>query len=87
MEIGLRPDGTFNCRSPFAWAKISRSPISIPRVKISALCNWWSRDSYKEYIDLVGKQVTATGTLFGEHTGHHHTPVLLTVRQLAEAKR
>jgi hypothetical protein len=28
---------------------------------------------------LQGKRVVATGTLFGSHTGHHHTPVLLTV--------
>jgi len=29
--------------------------------------------------DLLGKRVVATGTLFGAHTEHHHTPVLLTV--------
>jgi hypothetical protein len=29
--------------------------------------------------DLLGKRVVATGTLLGAHTGHHHTPVLLTV--------
>ena len=31
---------------------------------------------------LLGKRVVATGTLFGAHTGHHHTPVLLTVTYL-----
>jgi hypothetical protein len=31
---------------------------------------------------LRGKRVVATGTLFGAHTGHHHTPVLLTVTYL-----
>jgi hypothetical protein len=40
------------------------------------------RDQYKRSIALVGKKVAATGTLFGRHTGHHHTPVLLTVRSV-----
>jgi len=33
---------------------------------------------------MVGRKVLATGTLFGEHTGHHHTPVLLMVSTLDE---
>jgi hypothetical protein len=37
----------------------------------------------RQYADLIGKRVVATGTLFGEHTGHHHTKVLLTVTTLA----
>jgi len=31
---------------------------------------------------LRGKRVVATGTLFGAHTGHHNTSVLLTVTYL-----
>jgi len=31
---------------------------------------------------LLGKRVVATGSLFGAHTGQHHTPVLLTVTYL-----
>jgi hypothetical protein len=31
---------------------------------------------------LRRKRVVVTGTLFGAHTGHHHTPVLLTVTYL-----
>jgi hypothetical protein len=46
-----------------------------------------SAESYKKYKILVGQRVITTGTLFGEHTGHHHTPVLLTVRSLAKAER
>jgi hypothetical protein len=30
--------------------------------------------------------IFATGTLFGEHTAHHRTPVLLTVHTMAAAK-
>jgi hypothetical protein len=31
---------------------------------------------------LLGKRVVASGTLFGAHTGHHYTSVLLTVTYL-----
>jgi hypothetical protein len=31
---------------------------------------------------LLGKRVVATGTLFGAHTGHHHTPVYLVATYL-----
>jgi hypothetical protein len=40
---------------------------------------------YQKYAGLVGKRALATGTLYGAHTGHHHTPVLLTVRSLEQA--
>jgi|SRR5579859_1554738 len=42
--------------------------------------------TYKKYKELLGKQVVATGTLFAAQTGHHHTPVLLTVVGLAKVK-
>jgi Domain of unknown function (DUF4431) len=42
---------------------------------------------YVQHKALVGRKVVATGTLFGEHTGHHHTPVLLTVRTLEAAPK
>jgi hypothetical protein len=42
--------------------------------------------AYKTHKHLVGKRVVATGTLFGEHTGHHHTPVLMTVSALARTE-
>jgi hypothetical protein len=41
---------------------------------------------YSKYKELLGKQVTVTGTLFGAHTAHHRTPVLLTVKTMAAAK-
>jgi uncharacterized protein DUF4431 len=31
---------------------------------------------------LLGKRVVASGSLFGAHTAHHHTSVLLTVTYL-----
>jgi hypothetical protein len=42
-----------------------------------------SPDAYAAYKELVGKRVVVSGTLFGAITGHHHTPVLLTVLTLS----
>ena len=36
---------------------------------------------------LVGRAVRASGTLFEHHTGHHRTPVLLTVKSLAQSNK
>lgn len=44
-----------------------------------------SPEFYKKYKYLVGRRVIVTGTLFGEFTAHHRTPVLLTVESLAQA--
>jgi len=41
-----------------------------------------TRGMYENSKSLVGQRVVARGTLFGEHTAHHHTPVLLTVKTL-----
>lgn len=41
---------------------------------------------YRAYRSMVGRKVSATGTLFHAHTGHHHTPVLLTVKTIQQAK-
>jgi hypothetical protein len=32
---------------------------------------------YRSYRNRIGKRVRVSGMLFGAHTGHHHTPVLL----------
>jgi hypothetical protein len=45
-----------------------------------------SAEFYEKYKNLLGKQVVATGTLFGEFTGHHHTPVLLTARDMSKSE-
>jgi hypothetical protein len=44
-------------------------------------------EHYVQHKQLVGKKVIATGTLFGKHTAHHHTPVLLTIHTLEEATK
>jgi hypothetical protein len=44
-------------------------------------------EQYAQHKVLLGKRVIATGTLFGEHTAHHHTPVLLTVLTLRDAAK
>jgi hypothetical protein len=40
------------------------------------------RKMYLRYKNLVGKKVTAKGTLFAGISAHHHTPVLLTTTML-----
>ncbi len=44
-------------------------------------------EQYQRHKGMIGRRGLATGTLFGEHTGHHHTPVLLTVRTLDEPSK
>jgi len=43
-----------------------------------------TKEKYRMYKSLLSKRVVATGTLFGAHTAHHHTPVLMTVTTLEE---
>lgn len=31
----------------------------------------------------LGRRVRATGTLFGQHTGYHHAPVLMSAPSIA----
>jgi hypothetical protein len=42
---------------------------------------------YKKYDFLLGKRVIAKGTLFGAHTGHHRTSILLTVQSIEELRK
>jgi hypothetical protein len=45
------------------------------------------KDVYQSKKRLVGQKVLATGTLFGAISGHHHTPVLLTLRSLSRSSQ
>jgi hypothetical protein len=42
---------------------------------------------YTRYKDLVGREVVVSGRLFAAHTGHHRTPVLITVGELKPVGR
>ncbi len=44
-------------------------------------------DEYQTNKGMLGKDVVARGTLFGAHTGHHHTPVLLITKSMEPASR
>jgi hypothetical protein len=46
-----------------------------------------SAAQFRQAAKLVNGRVRVTGTLFGEHTGHHHTPVLISVETLRAARR
>jgi hypothetical protein len=37
------------------------------------------RSVYSKHRELLGRRAKVTGTLFGEHTAHHFTPVLLSL--------
>jgi hypothetical protein len=47
-----------------------------------------SDNNYQRAEELLSRRVIVSGVLFGAHTGHHHTPVLLAVKniQLMEDK-
>lgn len=46
--------------------------------KIQLVFDWQSAaTSHKELQQFLAKKVTCTGSLFGRHTGHHRTQVLL----------
>jgi hypothetical protein len=62
-------------------AEDSREPDLDPaRANISRIQLVLTPEMYAAYKALVGRKVMASGTLFGAISGHHHTPVLLTVR-------
>ena len=42
---------------------------------------------YARLRPLLGKRITLRGTLFGAITGHHHTPILLTVSKPVQVER
>lgn len=39
-------------------------------------------DAYKRWRDCVGKPATVTGQLYGAHTAHHRTKVLIRVKKI-----
>ncbi|HSE16279.1 MAG TPA: DUF4431 domain-containing protein [Pyrinomonadaceae bacterium] len=41
-------------------------------------------EDYRRYRSFVGKRATVDGTLFHAQTGHHYTPVLLTVTRISK---
>lgn len=46
-----------------------------------------AQKDYTRYRPLLGRRVTIKGTLFRAQTGHHHTNVLLTVRNISARTR
>ena len=41
---------------------------------------------YHTHKNLLNKEVTVTGTLFGAHTGHHYTKILINADKIQEQK-
>lgn len=63
-----------------------RNEFDTPRQNVRELQMAVDANLYRKHANLVGKRVVVTGTLFGEHTAHHRTPVLISVEQLRAAK-
>ena len=55
------------------------SDFNVERSRVTDVQLVLDSDMYTKYRRLLGKKVRATGTLFGEHTAHHFTPILLDV--------
>jgi len=58
------------------------SDFNVKRSRVTDVQLVLEPDMFNSYRRLLGKRVRATGTLFGEHTAHHFTPVLLDVTQV-----
>ena len=55
------------------------SDFNVERSRVTDVQLVLEADMFAKYRGLLGKRVRAMGTLFGEHTAHHFTPVLLDV--------
>jgi hypothetical protein len=58
------------------------SDFNVKRSRVSDIQLVLDPEMFGKYRGLLGKKVSATGTLFGEHTAHHFTPVLLDVSEI-----
>ncbi len=58
------------------------SDFNVERSRVSDVQLVLDPEMFGKYRGLLGKKVRATGTLFGEHTAHHFTPVLLDVSEI-----
>ena len=73
-EVGFYLDlATPVCMAP------GRDDADVARSGIRRIQLVLDEDGYARLRPLLGKRLTLRGTLFGATTGHHHTPVLLSV--------
>lgn len=80
-EVGFYLDlPTPICTAPGA-DDIDRAKTGIRRIQLAL-----DRPGYVRLRPFLGKKVTLRGTLFGAITGHHHTPVLLSVVEPAHVE-
>ncbi len=56
---------------------------SVPMIQLVFLGN--ATSSYEDLQASIGQHLNCRGTLFAWQTGHHHTPILLTVSSCATA--
>jgi len=47
---------------------------------------FFQKGMYRKYEPLMQKKVVVTGTLWEANTGHHRTPILITVKEISKKK-
>jgi len=69
--------------SPMCVTKDESEPDLNPRLEnVKNVQLVLNESEYNIYRELMGKKVQATGTLFGAHSAHHHTRVLLNIQNI-----
>jgi hypothetical protein len=89
IQKGDQPETYFllNLDSPICVNEDKSSPELYPLQKdVHRVQLVLDEQAYERFKMLLGKRVVATGSLFGAHTGHHHTSILLTVTSLEKAR-
>ena len=82
---GETPPGSSPRPLPGEWLeqqldKLERGMVDEVELVARNACARDPGDAQARY--LVGKRVRASGTLFGAHSGHHRTPIVLQVRSI-----
>jgi len=60
--------------------------FDVRRAKVTDVQLAVAPEMYTKYRGLLSKAVNVSGTLFGEQTQHHFTPVLLLVKEIRAAR-
>ena len=71
---------------PVCVTAVEGDDINVKRARVTDVQLVLEPEMFKMYRGLVGKKVRATGTLFGQHTAHHFTPVLLDVAEMEPSR-
>ncbi len=77
-----------NLNSPACVNENKAEPDLDPELKsVTSIQLVLNANAYHRFKSLMGKRVAVSGTLSGGNTGHNHTRVLLTIRDMKKANR